>query len=66
MSSRIDITVEYDGRFSVYLADIENMDIKIRFLGRILERLSPTDRGKIELTGYRRAAVRLENTHSDG
>lgn len=66
MSSRFDITVEYDGRFSVYLADIENMDIKIRFLGRILERLSPTDRGKIELTGYRRAAVRLENTPSAG
>ncbi len=66
MSSRFDITIEYDGRFSVYLADIENMDIKIRFLARILERLSPTDRGKIELIGYRRAAVRLENTPAAG
>ena len=62
MTSRFDITIDYDGRFSVYLADIENMDIKIRFLAGILDQLSAEDRGHIDLSDYHEAAVRLENT----
>ena len=61
MTSRFDITIDYDGRFSVYLADIDNMDIKIRFLAGILEQLLPTDRGYIDVSDYHEAAVRLEN-----
>lgn len=60
MTSRFDITIDYDGRFSVYLADIDNMDIKIRFLAGILEQLLPTDRGYIDVSDYHEAAVRLE------
>lgn len=61
MTSRFDITVDYDGRFTVYLATIDNMDIKIRFLVGILEKLALDDRGYINLSNYREAAVRLEN-----
>lgn len=61
MTSRFDITLDYDGRFSVYLADIDNMEIKIRFLAGILEQLADDDRGYINLANYREAAVRLEN-----
>lgn len=61
MTSRFDITIDYDGRFSVYLADIDNMDLKIRFLAGILDQLSSADRGYINLSNYHEAAVRLEN-----
>ena len=61
MTSRFDITIDYDGRFSVYLADIDDMDIKIRFLAGILDQLSSGDRGYINLSDYHEAAVRLEN-----
>lgn len=60
MVSRFDITLNYADRFTVYLADIDNMDIKIRFLQGILEKLKPTDRGYINLSDHREAAVRLE------
>lgn len=62
MTSRFDITIDYDGRFSVYLADIDNMDIKIRFLVGILDQLLPTDRGFIDVSDYHEAAVRLDHT----
>ncbi|MCH5183669.1 MAG: FtsQ-type POTRA domain-containing protein [Oscillospiraceae bacterium] len=61
MTSRFDITMDYEGRFSVYLADIDNMDIKIRFLAGIIEQLSSVDRGYIDLADCHEAAVRLEN-----
>lgn len=61
MTSRFDITLDYGGRFTVYLADIDNMDIKIRFLAKILEQLAADDRGYINLANYREAAVRLED-----
>lgn len=61
MTSRFDITMDYEGRFSVYLADIDNMDIKIRFLAGIIEQLSSVDRGHIDLADCHEAAVRLEN-----
>ena len=60
MVSRFDITLNYADRFTIYLADIDNMDIKIRFLQKILEKLKPTDRGYINLSDHREAAVRLE------
>jgi cell division septal protein FtsQ len=62
MVSRFDITINYADRFTVYLADIDNMDIKIRFLVKILEKLKPTDRGYINLADHREAAVRLDET----
>lgn len=60
MVSRFDITLNYDDRFTVYLADIDNMDIKIRFLVEILKKLDPADTGYINLADHREAAVRLD------
>ena len=61
MVSRFDITIYYADRFTIYLADVDNLDIKIRFLKEILQKLKPTDRGYINLSDHREAAVRLEN-----
>ena len=65
MTSRFDITINYEGRFTVYLASIENMEIKIRFLGGIVAQLAPDDRGSIDLANHREAAVRLEETPAE-
>ncbi len=62
MTSRFDITLNYEDRFTVYLADIDNMDVKIRFLAGILEKLEPDDCGTIYLADHREAAVRLETS----
>lgn len=67
MTSRFDITLDYEGRFTVYLASIDNMDIKIRFLDGILKQLSPDDTGYINLSNHREASVRLdEHDEEDG
>ncbi len=66
MTSRFDITLNYEDRFEVYLASSDNMDIKIRFLAGIIEKLKPNDSGYINLSNYREAAVRLdERTEND-
>ncbi|MBP5231662.1 MAG: FtsQ-type POTRA domain-containing protein, partial [Clostridia bacterium] len=61
ITSRFDITLNYDGRFTVYLASTENIDIKIRFLVAILERLGSGEKGYINLADHREAAVRLDD-----
>ncbi len=66
MTSRFDITLDYEGRFEVYLASSDNMDIKIRFLAGIIDRLKADDSGYINLSNHREAAVRLnERTEPD-
>lgn len=57
--SRFDIYINYDGRFEVYLGNTENIEIKISFLVKIIEELKPTDKGRINLSNYREAAVAL-------
>jgi hypothetical protein len=57
--SRFDIYINYDGRFEVYLGNTENIEIKISFLLKIIDELKPTDKGKINLSNYREAAVAL-------
>ena len=61
ITSRFDITINYDDRFTVYLASTENIDIKIRFLVAILERLGSGESGYINLSDHREAAVRLND-----
>lgn len=65
MTSRFDITVNYADRFTVYLADIDNMEIKIQFLAGILEKLEPDATGYINLSDHREAAVRLDPVAED-
>ena len=57
--SRFDIYINYDGRFEIYLGNTENIDIKISFLVDIIDELNPNDKGKINLSNYREAAVAL-------
>jgi len=65
MTSRFDIKLDYEGRFEVYLASSDNMDIKIRFLAGIIEKLKPDDSGYINLSNHREAAVRLDEKAED-
>lgn len=62
MSSRFDIYLNYENRFTIYLADVDNADLKLRFLAEILSRLNATDRGTIDLSDPREAAVRLDDS----
>lgn len=57
--SRFDLYINYDGRFEVYLGDIENIDIKIRFLIGIIDELGDDAKGKIDVSNHREAAVAL-------
>lgn len=57
--SRFDIYINYDGRFEIYLGNTENIEIKISFLVKIIDELKPTDKGTINLSNYREAAVAL-------
>ena len=60
-TSRFDITVNYDDRFTVYFGSADNLDIKVRFLVAILERLGSGEKGYINLSDAREAAVRLDD-----
>lgn len=62
MVSRFDISLQYEDRFTVYLGDMDNMEVKIRFLSGILDHLGETDRGYIYLSDAREASVRLEES----
>lgn len=62
MASRFDIYLNYDNRFTIYLADVSNVDLKLRFLAEILLRLGDNDHGTIDLSDPREAAVRLTET----
>lgn len=61
ITSRFDITLNYEDRFTVYLASADNMDIKIKFLSAILERFGTGESGYINLADHREAAVRLND-----
>ena len=57
--SRFDLYVNYDNRFEVYLGDIDNIDIKIRFLVGILDKLDAGTKGTIDVSNHREASVAL-------
>lgn len=57
--SRFDIYIDYDNRFEVYLGDIDNIDIKIRFLVGIIDELGDGTKGKIDVSNHREASVAL-------
>ena len=58
--SRFDIYFDYQGRFEVYMGDMQNCDIKIRFLVGIIAELYPTDRGTIDVSNHTEASVLLK------
>jgi cell division septal protein FtsQ len=55
--SRFDIYINYDNRFKVYLGDMENAEVKIRFLVRILEKQEDGATGTIDISNPQEAAV---------
>ena len=59
IKSRFDIRMTYTDRFSIYVGDIEDFDLKIPFLAKIIEELYDDDTGSIDLSDYREASVSL-------
>ncbi len=57
--SRFDIYVDYADRFEVYVGDMENIDIKIKFLSAIIDRLGEKSHGTIDVSSANEAAVAL-------
>jgi cell division septal protein FtsQ len=45
------ITMKYGGRFTVLLGSGENLEYKLNKLKKLIEKLSPDDKGKIDLSG---------------
>ena len=58
--SRFDIYFDYQNRFEVYLGDMQNCDIKMRFLVGIIGELYDTDRGTIDVSNHTEASVLLK------
>jgi len=58
--SRFDIYFNYQGRFEVYMGDMQNCDIKIRFLVGIIGELYDNDRGTIDVSNHTEASVLLK------
>lgn len=57
--SRFDIYINYEGRFSIYVGDMEDISIKIRFLVGIIDELYENSTGTIDISDPREAAVAL-------
>lgn len=57
--NRFEIYFDYDGRFNVYMGDMDYSDIKIRFLVEILKQLDPKDTGSIDISNHSEASVKL-------
>ncbi len=58
--NRFKIYFDYDGRFNVYMGDMDYSDIKISFLVEILKQFDPEDTGSIDLSKHTEAAVNLD------
>lgn len=60
ISARFDISMQYTDRFRVYIGDINNFDLKIPFLAKVIEELYDEDKGSIDLSSHKEATVALE------
>lgn len=60
ISARFDITMQYTDRFRIYVGDVEDFDLKIPFLIKIIDELYIDDKGRIDLSDYEKATVALE------
>ncbi len=57
--SRFDIYMNYDNRFTVYVGNTEDIDIKIRFLVAIIDELDENATGEIDISDPHEAPVAL-------
>ncbi len=60
ITSRFDISMQYTDRFSVYIGDMDNFELKIPFLAKVINELYEDDKGSIDLSSYKEATVALE------
>ncbi len=60
ITSRFDISMQYTDRFRVYIGDMDNFDLKIPFLAKVIDELYEDDKGSIDLSSYKEATVALE------
>lgn len=65
MDKLYDVRVGYDKRFDIYLGSLNDIERKIRFLLSVVKRLSPSDKGIIDLTDEQKAYFRPEETLSE-
>ena len=59
LTSRFDIYLQYEDRFSVFMGDMEYVDLKIRFLVGIIDKLKDDDKGSIDVSNHKEAPVAL-------
>ena len=60
IASRFDISMQYTDRFDVYIGDMDNFEIKIPFLAKVIDELYEDDKGSIDLSSHTEATVALE------
>lgn len=60
IASRFDISMQYTDRFDVYIGDMDNFELKIPFLAKVIDELYDDDKGSIDLSSHTEATVALE------
>jgi len=63
IESRFDIYLQYEDRYSVYMGDVNNADLKIQFLKVIINKINEEDlekTGSIDISNHREATADLE------
>lgn len=60
IKSRFDISMQYTDRFDVYIGDMDDFELKIPFLAKVIDELYEEVKGSIDLSSYKEATVSLE------
>lgn len=60
ITSRFDISMQYTDRFDVYIGDMDDFELKIPFLAKVIDELYEEVKGSIDLSSYKEATVSLE------
>ncbi len=60
IKSRFDISMQYTDRFDVYIGDMDDFELKVPFLAKVIDELYEEVKGSIDLSSYKEATVSLE------
>ena len=61
LTDKFDVTMDYDGRFTVFLGNTENLKYKIAMVMKVVEELYEDDSGVIDVRETSTAYVKLHN-----
>lgn len=61
LTDKFDVTMDYDGRFTVFLGNTENLKYKIAMVMKVVEELYQDDTGEIDVRQTSTAYVKLYN-----